>query len=248
MKSRDAALSKRGDFLANYARIIHHQDSIKPITPPSAPLNIPVPRADRPATIPVTKGAAPAKEERPSAPKSPPPMALTAGMDEPSEKPTIGFAELLFRGTGEDHSLHEGHDWVKTAADAPPTIHPHESLLPPSDYVPLWLRSAVFIGGSIIVGAIWAHTSGNASWQKAKTSVPAANGRPASSATNLETSVPRAQPVPAAAVVAPPQAEPSIPQPSLPLEPSAPLGGLQIKPPAPLKELLTEPSGGRPAN
>jgi hypothetical protein len=50
-------------------------------------------------------------------------------------------------------------DWARAAASAPPTL-PAEYLIPPDD-VPMWLKAAVFIGGSMVIGAMCAHLSGS---------------------------------------------------------------------------------------
>ncbi|MEQ1747934.1 MAG: hypothetical protein ABL974_00820, partial [Prosthecobacter sp.] len=134
-KGRSSMSAKRGDFLARYARVVQHHDLVKPIlAPASEPLEPVKSKASRSRPLPI------AKESKPAGP-----MPLTSGFAPEAEaRPSIGFAELLFRGTSET-SPASGPDWAKTAADAPPTINSNEALLPPDDFVPFWLRAAVFI-------------------------------------------------------------------------------------------------------
>lgn len=165
-----------------------------------APVAVPEAPVVRPRAVPLV----------PIGPKPVAPTggALTSGLpSEPAEQPTIGFAELLFRDTT---VVEAGGPvgWTKTAVDAPPTIHPEEVLLPENEYVPLWLRAAVFLGGSMILGAVLAHFLGAAPWRtpspKAATPVP-----------SLGKSVPDAPAAPAPEVPAlPPEATPA-PGPSL---------------------------------
>lgn len=236
-KGRDGLPSRRSDLLGRYARMVHHQEVVKPTPAPVSELLTPEPAkpAARGKPAPVTK---PLKEESKAAVPSGP-MALTTGIAPMTEKPTIGFAELLFRGSVENEARPPGPDWAKTAADAPPTIHPNESLLPPGEYVPLWLRAAVFLGASMILGAIAAHFSGQAVWQKMghrpKVEVPAVS---IPSAALPQT--PPSRPVKSSGPT-PPAAPPVIIQ-DLPPEKSDPsAGGVNLKPPTALKDLLIEP-------
>ncbi|HYF35149.1 MAG TPA: hypothetical protein VD994_07685 [Prosthecobacter sp.] len=252
-KISDGTIGERGEFLARYARLIHHHELVKPLAAASGPLPTPAPKADRPSTIPVTRAA---QEERATGFKAATAGPLTAGGPAAPEKPSIGFAELLFRGT-EDPSAAQQPDWIKTAADAPPTIHPGEALLPPRDYVPLWLRAAVFIGGSMVLGALFAHLSGDATWQKtrARGTMPATTpARPPPSEVKAGEPPPPPAPAPPAArmVSQPPEAPagPAAPagpppEPTLPPERVPAAGGLEMKPPSSLRELLIEPSGPR---
>lgn len=133
---------------------------------PSRPAPAPVVEAPvvRPRAVPLVPVAVAPPSSAPvmPAPSAPPAGgALTSGLpSEPVDQPTIGFAELLFRDTGVvDAGGPVG--WAKTAADAPPTIRPEEVLLPDNEYVPLWLRASVFLGGSMILGAVLAHFLGS---------------------------------------------------------------------------------------
>ncbi len=132
------------------------------ISPPSEPLE-PVRTKEKSRPLPVVRETQATPMPQPSTA----PAALTRGFATAplAERPSIGFAELLFRGTSETAPA-SGPDWAKTAVDAPPTIHPNEALLPPADFVPFWLRAAVFIGGSMVIGGVLAHFSGDATWQK----------------------------------------------------------------------------------
>ncbi|MCX6853610.1 MAG: hypothetical protein NTV80_01760 [Verrucomicrobia bacterium] len=209
-KVRQGSASKRGDFLARYARVVQHHDLVKPVAaPPSEPLEPVRSKASR--TRPMVEN------RELSAPLAP----LTTGFA-PAEKPSIGFAELLFRGTSET-SPASGPDWAKTAVDAPPTIHPNESLLPPDEFVPFWLRAAVFIGGSMVVGGMIAHLSGDATWLKKELKKPV----PA-----VEAAVPKATAVPRAVQVFEPSPKPD-PAPMAPPTPEA--AGVGLKPPVGLK-------------
>lgn len=174
-KCTESTPGKRADFLARFARIIQHHDLVKPVTsPPSEPLEIITVKPGKNPGKTTPPARTPARQPNPPTPAQPAPAPARAGGTAtvfgpepaaPEEKPTIGFAELLFQGTSETEDPDHGH-WTKTAVDAPPTIHPHEALLPPGDYVPLWLRVFVFVGGSMVAGGIWAHVSGDAFWLK----------------------------------------------------------------------------------
>ncbi|TDU71367.1 hypothetical protein EI77_02491 [Prosthecobacter fusiformis] len=211
----------RADFLARYARILQHHELVKPSpAPASEPL---VPAAAKAPSRMRTISAESAADK--NAPFTNPPMALTSGGAPISEKPTIGFAELLFRDTS---VMERGttHDWAKTAADAPPTIHPNEVLLAPEEFVPFWLRAAVFIGGSIVAGAVLAHLSGDAFWLKSPVikAIPVQSGTPVSS-------VPSAS---APLTPEPPRgpAAPQVTEPALPPETAPPPSGGLLQPPA----------------
>ncbi|MBV6499045.1 MAG: hypothetical protein CJBNEKGG_01495 [Prosthecobacter sp.] len=219
-KSRDGMCTKRGEFLARYARLVHHHDLVKPVESiPSGPLEPVKPRLVRSRTAGLQQIQATPMPKDPVSPLADPPLmaALTEGGPSTGDRPSVGFAELLFRGTSVTTPV-SGPDWAKTAADAPPTIHADEALLPPDEFVPFWLRAAVFLGGSMIAGAMLAHFSGDAMWQqKAEVSGPQPSVRdirPASASP-----APRAQPltkaasVPEAVVVPEPAALPPPPDP-----------------------------------
>lgn len=195
-KGREGMPTKRADFLGRYARVVHHHDLVKPVVnPPSEPLQPVKAKATRPKSAPLVQEiqATPMPREKSSGPQ-----ALTTGFQISSgERTNVGFAELLFRGTSETAPV-SGPDWAKTAVDAPPTIHANEALLPPDDFVPFWLRASVFIGGSMIIGGILAHLSGDATWQK-KPQAPSL--KPASVEARAEPGVPKAVTLPKATSV-----------------------------------------------
>jgi len=214
-KGHEGVTAKRGDFLARYARVVHHHDLVKPVeSPASEPLE---PKVKAKPSRSRTSGlqqiqATPMPKEAPS-PVSSGPMPLTSGFGPVADKPSVGFAELLFRGTSET-APSSGPDWAKTAVDAPPTIHADEALLPPDDFVPFWLRAAVFIGGSMILGGLLAHLSGDATWQKkspADAPKPAAMEVKTGSETPKAVALPKAASVPQAIAVPDPAAAPPPP-------------------------------------
>ncbi len=210
-KLATAKPGQRGDFLARYARIIQHYDLVKPETVRAGGTEaaVSVGLQSRSKTIPIAKSGVQREFSAPLASDSlRSPFALTTGGAPSGDKPTIGFAELLFRGGGDDPSPPDAPDWARAAASAPPTLVEH--LIPPDD-VPPWLKAAVFIGGSMVIGAICAHLSGSALWQK-KHTPEAAHRQPAAAlpapAALPERSVPKAIPVEEPpVVVAPPDNE-----------------------------------------
>jgi hypothetical protein len=209
-KARQGSASKRGDFLARYAQVVQLHDLAKPAVVPSESLELPRIKVSRTRTM---------VESREIAAPVPP---LTTGLVPMEEKPSVGFAELLFHGSSE-MSPDSGSDWVKTAGDAPPIIHPNESLLPPDEFVPFWLRAAVFIGGSMVLGGMIAHVSGDATWLKKDVSKPVQV---------MEKTVPKATPVTRAVPANAPSPRPD-PAPDAP-----PAPGLGLTPPSGLKNAL----------
>lgn len=210
VKVADSKPSQRGDFLARYARIIQHYDLVKPMPESAADLGVKKESKTTPVSQPLAKRAntfqAPPR----------PVVALTSGGTPAGdkEKPTIGFAELLFQNTGGEPAPPDAPDWARTAASAPPTMVEY---LVPQDDVPLWLKAAVFIGGSMVIGAMCAHLSGGALWQKKLNDAAAKPGvsQPAPAVAQPEKSVPKAIPV----VQVPP-----VSLPALPVEEDAPAG------------------------
>lgn len=219
--------SRRADFLSRYVRILQHHNLVNTesrAVPPENPVHA-EPKPTLKASInPLRKVSEPAQPATRPEPAQTEPIALTSGLAADPAKPTIGFAELLFRDTSVVESGGV-HDWAKTAADAPPTIQPGEVLLPPNDFVPLWLKASVFIGGSIVAGAILAHISGQALWlrspasSKASAQETSALSRPP--ATRQTSNEPPAGP-----------AAPAVKVPDLPPESSGSSGAGLLKPPA----------------
>jgi len=208
----------RADFLARYARILQHHDLAKPIVAPKSEPSASVGSKSFSRTRTISADG----EDKKVAPATVP-MALTQGFAPTPEKPTIGFAELLFRDTSVMESG-VGHDWAKTAADAPPTINPSEVLLPPDEFVPFWLRAAVFLGGSVVAGGILAHLSGDALWQKA----PVVRAVPVGVAPGT-VSPPTARPLISEPPLGP--AAPQVTDPTMPPETGRSAGSNLLKPP-----------------
>jgi len=210
-KVAESKPATRGDFLGRYARIIQHYDLVKTAPEPARKSGT-EPAADiglkpRSKTLPVTQS--PAKREfSPSLAGQKQVVPLTTGgAARAEEEATIGFAELLFKNAGGEPSPPDAPDWARAAASAPPTSA--EYLMPRED-VPMWLKAAVFLGGSMVIGAMCAHLSGSALWQKKRLSVPVEIKSTVGIATPAklpETSVPKAIPVtePPPVVIAPPE-------------------------------------------
>lgn len=224
-KVAEAKPAQRSDFLARYARIIQHHDLAKPGEPVRAGGTEPaVSPGLKPRLQTVTVSKAPLKREV-SAPlgidsSRTSPVALTSGgAARGGDEPTIGFAELLFRNGGEP-SPPEAPDWALAAASAPPTLPAH--LIVRED-VPIWLKAAVFLSGSMVIGAMCAHLSGSALWQKKHTPAPVEATAPSQPSTAAAAAKP--VPVPAAAPKATavePEVPKAIPVPTPPVEVSAP--------------------------
>lgn len=188
----------------NRAALLARIGALFPARVTPAPAPVPEAPVVRPRTVPLVPVG-----PKPAAPTG---GALTRGLPtEPAEQPTIGFAELLFRDTAVVEAGGPG-GWTKTAVDAPPTIHPEEVLLPENEYVPLWLRAAVFLGGSMILGAVLAHFLGAAPWRtptpKAAPPVPSLGksvpDAPAAPAPEVPALPPETTPVPGASLLARP--------------------------------------------
>ncbi|MGV3659479.1 MAG: hypothetical protein ACO1TE_04825 [Prosthecobacter sp.] len=235
-KVAEAKPAQRSDFLGRYARIIQHYDLAKPSAdlPPSKAATVaPAPVSSGsgteaamnlglkppPKTIPVSKSASapPAKREL-SAPLNTeiPVTPLTAGgvaRASGGDDSHVGFAELLFRNAGSQPTPPDAPDWARAAANAPPTLPAH---LIPRDDVPMWLKAAVFIGGSMVLGAIFAHFSGDALWLKRRTEV-----KPAAAAAAMPTPrIPAPAPAPLPAIRVP-ETEPPVPK-AIPVAPAPP--------------------------
>ncbi len=152
---------KKGDPLAKVPAVV---------STPSAPI---VPLA-QPA--PVAEAPPPAEESpaRPSAPlafANPIGAALMGGLPtgEAEKRPTIGFAELLFQGgaTGAgDESSPAPTLWGGGASAGMESGHVGDWADGPDENIPIWLKAAVFLGGSMVAGAGLAHLTGQALWQQ----------------------------------------------------------------------------------
>lgn len=229
-KVQDGKPGTRGDFLARYARLVQSQNAPGPAVEPAAPADAgriqPKPRS---RSLSPAKSAPQSVSAKPGREAAPPvtPAALTSGSIETSaETNAIGFAELLFRGGGGVPETTGAVDWAEAAAGAPPT-HPEHLL--PRDEVPKWLKTFVFIGGSMILGALFAHVSGKALWLKKPGMPPQNEPRPAAvskvNAASLSTpapSLPKGVPMPDDALLTPPEEKPApVPGMSLSLPPGA---------------------------
>ncbi|MCP5557347.1 MAG: hypothetical protein H7A55_06305 [Verrucomicrobiaceae bacterium] len=181
-KARNGSPVARSDFLSRYARIVHHYDLVKP-TPVPLVTEISPPRTPKGGR----KKAEPTPIPPPESVRVPAGGALTSGLSAVTEKPTIGFAELLFQGGGDARPPDEP-DWAQRGMGADGVL-PDDLDLGGTDNVPMWLKAAVFLGASMLCGAVAAHFSGHALWQKLR---------------GTETGVPGKVPV----VVAPPVAAP----------------------------------------
>ena len=225
-KVAESKPAQRSDFLARYARIIQHYDLVKPNEPargtePAVDYGL----KQRPKTVPVTK---PAVKREISGPlglePARSPVALTSGGAARGDEPTIGFAELLFRNGGSEPSPPDAPDWARAAASAPPTLPDH---LMVREDVPIWLKAAVFLSGSMLIGAMCAHLSGSALWQKRHHPTPVEAAAPHQAATVAAPSTPAPAPTPVAA----PKAiavEPEVPK-AVPVAPPAPAASSETR-------------------
>ena len=172
-RTREQKMTGRSDFLARFARVIQHHDLAAAGSFPAAS---PAPVAE-PAK-PKAEGRLPARRPKlePMTPMAAEPMspvalsmnlssALTAGIDPEGEKSTIGFAELLFQSPPTAPARPAGR-WGQGAsadmADGQIAGWGAEE----RDGSPWWLKATVFLAGSMLAGALCAHLSGEAQWQK----------------------------------------------------------------------------------
>jgi hypothetical protein len=147
VKGRESVHCTRPDFLARLARVIHHYDLVHP-TASATP-----PAVGQPYTPYLQQHSA---------------VALTDALplEEEEEKLTAGFAELLFNGDATS-APPSGGIWGQGAS------HDHDSgrvrdwgLDAGEDTSLKWVKRAVFIGGSMVLGGILATLSGQALWSK----------------------------------------------------------------------------------
>lgn len=183
--------SSRAEFLSRFARLVHQRAPGPTAAPAPAPAVStapviteiqPVPGRALPKTTEdleaeddgvqvFTPGGAIAAALTGS--------ALTQGLPTPKpEKPTAGFAELLFQGEETEVNPDEP-DWARRpqAQDGLPT-HFEAS----SDPTPVWLKAAVFVLGSMAVGGFLSHLSGQALWQKHRAQPPSVEVAPVGAA------------------------------------------------------------------
>jgi hypothetical protein len=171
--------SSRAEFLSRFARIVHHYDVVKPIAAAqSAPITeIKPSKKLSPAVLPqepmLDEGQVPPVEVTlpgGAIAAALGGMALTQGVSTPKpDKPNVGFAEILFKGGGDDLAPPDEPDWARR--------RPADGSVPtqfeaPNDPTPVWLKAAVFILGSMTLGGSLAHLSGNALWQNLKPTPP----------------------------------------------------------------------------
>lgn len=255
-KVAESKPAQRADFLARYARVIQHYDLAKPAAdlPPARSSSTEPPQTQglKPLskTVPVSKTAAKRDASIPHALDAPVAPLTTGGASRTAKDDShIGFAELLFRNSGGEASPPDAPDWARAAANAPPTLPAH---LIPRDDVPMWLKAAVFIGGSMVLGAIVAHFSGDALWLKKRpatveagrvptASVPLSPSAPSIPAASPRQSLPANSPAPAPApspAVVP--AASSLPQPASSLPPPA-MPQVDAEPPVPKAIPVVDP-------
>lgn len=212
-KLGQARPATRSDFLSRFARVIQHHDLVKPPAETQAAGVV-----ETIAPKPRSRTVSVSRTKQPAAVRDAPVMPLTSGSVSTSgEAGTIGFAELLFRSGGGEPAPPDAPDWARDATGAPPTLPEH---LIPDDAVPFWLKAAVFIGGTMILGAILAHFSGHALWQRKaelgnRPAAQTASPLPPSAASAVSTPLPPASTQPAPAV---PKAIP-VPEEDIPLAP-----------------------------
>ncbi len=169
-RTREGQLTGRSDFLARFARVIQHYDLVAPAPIPVAAQE-PVRRID---PKPIAKKTRPAVAPAPDPAPAPMPMIglgglspLTAGIDPDGEKATIGFAELLFQSPPAEPAKRSGFWGQGASADVSGGNVGDWGLNDP-DTSPWWLKATVFLAGSMMAGAVCAHLSGDAQWQKNK--------------------------------------------------------------------------------
>ncbi len=166
----------RAEFLSRFARIVHQRDRVKPraanlsftakgqviteiVPSPSAKLASPTEDVEDDSGVEViTPGSAIAAALTGS--------ALTQGVSTPKpDKPTAGFAELLFQGGDDEPAPPDEPDWARRPASSG-ALPTHFQAA--GDQTPLWLKTAVFLLGSMALGGFLSHLSGDAMWQRHK--------------------------------------------------------------------------------
>lgn len=133
------------------------------------------------------------------------PLVEPANADDPlAEKPTIGFAELLFQGGSEGPPAAPVHQQVVWGTGASAQMESGEVGGwddEPEDDIPGWLKTFVFLAGPLVLGAVIAHIRGDALWQQRAAAAPA----PAAIVAPAAPPAPAvSKPAPAAAITKPP--------------------------------------------
>ena len=189
-KARDGAPASRSDLLGRFARVIQHYDLVAPSpisTTPAEPRVKPSQLIHKDKSPPAQAAGAttPAPSAPPSLPTSLPDLPIGAGTlipaaSEADNSESIGFAELLFQSPAEADIAKRGGHWGQGASNDFASGQVGNRGLEGEDPSPWWLKAAVFIGGSMVIGAILAHQSGHAVWQKAAAPAPPAviSGKP----------------------------------------------------------------------
>jgi hypothetical protein len=138
----------------------------------------PSPISTTPAEPRITSSQIIKKDKEPAAaPKAAPPVlppqdfpigagSLIPAASEEESAESIGFAELLFQSPSEAAIAKRGGHWGQGASESFASGEVGNWGLEQQDTSPWWLKAAVFIGGSMVIGAILAHQSGHALWQK----------------------------------------------------------------------------------
>lgn len=194
VKSREGTPNNRSDLLARFARIIQHYDLVgtsaaPPIEPPikprtsgsrkkgedpvAAPAPAPVSASTTaPATSPAPAAAKPSVMPLAGLPMDVQPMSpiamgsiLAADGAADNSDESIGFAELLFQRPAATGAK-SGSAWGKGASESFDQGQVGNWQLDQPDSGPWWLKATVFIAGSMMAGALLAHFSGHAIWQK----------------------------------------------------------------------------------
>lgn len=232
-KARDGSSTPRADFLARYARVVQHYDLVKPIGAEGEVVaagargsKLPPPGAGK--GVRKKADSAPAVQTISAAPAFVPALDPAIAVEDSN----VGFAEILFQSTATRTpagGAQPGEPWSPGGAG--------DAWVPEADIVPRWLKAAVFFGGSMLAGAVLAHMSGEAFWQKARTVTPEpppAISGPAS---------PGKSPAPATTAnpLAPSEHLP-VKRPTEIINDSAPANGLSLKPPptSGLRDLISE--------
>lgn len=187
--AREGTPVKRAAFLAKYARVIQQFDvprtAARP-TPawtevsgaqlsPEPPAVAGAQAQEAPMYQPKVAGPAPADGLRPLTrlpeKKAAVPPLTSPHPHQPPPKPTIGFAEALIRQTqvhdhDHDHDGHEGEGGLRPIRGRMHALPDSESSWRPMhEETSFWIRLALLLIGSLLLGAVLAHLSGRALWQ-----------------------------------------------------------------------------------